>query len=86
MRTIQQAHELVFTDKAAAVDMLKKRSKGLSDSDIEMMYKRLTGPGGLLRSADVSKEGVGNVLRLRGTPGDGSKYMDTSFSQKARTN
>ena len=86
MKTIQQAHEVVFTDKAAAIDMLRKRSKGLSDADLDMMYKRLTGPGGLNRSSDVNKDGVANVLRLRGTPGDGSKYMDTSFSQKARAN
>jgi ABC-type nitrate/sulfonate/bicarbonate transport system substrate-binding protein len=86
MKTIQQAHEMVFTDKAAAIDILRKRSKGLSDSDLEMMYKRLTGPGGLIRSADVNQKGVANVLRLRGTPGDGSKYMDTSFSKQARSN
>lgn len=86
MKTIQQAHDLVFNDKAAAIDMLRKRSKGLSDADLEMMYKRLTGPGGLSRNSDISKEGVANVLRLRGTPGDGSKYMDTSLAQKARAN
>jgi ABC-type nitrate/sulfonate/bicarbonate transport system substrate-binding protein len=86
MKTIQQAHDVVFTDKAAAIDMLRKRSKGLSEADLELMYKRLTGPGGLSRNSDINKQGVGNVLRLRGTPGDGSKYMDTSFSQKARAN
>jgi len=86
MKTIQQAHELVFTDKAAAIEMLRKRSKGLSDSDLEMMYKRLTGPGGLNRDSDVNQKGVANVLRLRGTPGDGAKYMDASFSKQARGN
>lgn len=86
MKTIQQAHELVFADKAAAIAMLKQRSKGLSDSDLEMMYKRLTGPGGLNRDSDVNQKGVAAVLRLRGTPGDGSKYMDASFSKKARAN
>jgi ABC-type nitrate/sulfonate/bicarbonate transport system substrate-binding protein len=86
MKTIQQAHEVIFTDKAAAIAILKKLSKGLSDSDLELMYKRLTGPGGLIRSADVNQKGVGNVLRLRGTPGDGAKYMDTSFSKQARGN
>jgi hypothetical protein len=34
----------------------------------------------------VNQKGVANVLRLRGTPGDGSKYIDPSFSQKARAN
>ncbi len=86
MKTIQQAHELLFTDKAAAISMLKQRSKGLSDSDLELMYKRLTGPGGLNRDSDVNQKGVGAVLRLRGTPGDGSKYIDASFSKKARAN
>jgi ABC-type nitrate/sulfonate/bicarbonate transport system substrate-binding protein len=86
MKTIQQAHELLFTDKAAAIAMLKQRSKGLSDSDLEMMYKRLTGPGGLNRDSDVNQKGVQAVLRLRGTPGDGAKYMDASFSKKARAN
>ncbi|MFN3891641.1 MAG: ABC transporter substrate-binding protein [Beijerinckiaceae bacterium] len=86
MKTIQQAHELVFTDKAAAIDMLRKRSKGLSEADLEMMYKRLTGPGGLIRNSDVNQKGVANVLRLRGTPGDGAKYMDPSFSKQARGN
>lgn len=86
MKTIQQAHELLFTDKAAAIAMLKQRSKGLSDSDLELMYKRLTGPGGLNRDSDVNQKGVAAVLRLRGTPGDGSKYMDASFSKKARAN
>ena len=86
MKTIQQAHELVFADKAAAIAMLKKRSKGLSDADLELMYKRLTGPGGLIRNSDVNQKGVANVLRLRGTKGDGSKYMDASFSKQARSN
>jgi ABC-type nitrate/sulfonate/bicarbonate transport system substrate-binding protein len=86
MKTIQQAHELLFTDKAVAIAMLKQRSKGLSDSDLEMMYKRLTGPGGLNRDSDVNQKGVQAVLRLRGTPGDGAKYMDASFSKKARAN
>lgn len=86
MKTIQQAHEAVFTDKAAAIEILKKRSKGLSDADLETMYKRLTGPGGLIRNADVNPKGVANVLRLRGTPGDGAKYMDAGFSKQARAN
>lgn len=86
MKTIQQAHELLFTDKAVAIAMLKQRSKGLSDADLEMMYKRLTGPGGLNRDSDVNQKGVQAVLRLRGTPGDGAKYMDASFSKKARAN
>ncbi len=86
MKTIQQAHEAVFSDKATAIAILKKRAKGLSDADLEMMYKRLTGPGGLIRSADVNQKGVGNVLRLRGTKGDGSKYMDASFAKQARGN
>lgn len=83
MRAVRNAHNIVFTDKAAVLPVLRKMSKGLSDEDLELMYKRLTGPGGLSPTAEVNTKGVANVLRLRGTPGDGAKYMDVSFA-KAR--
>lgn len=86
MKTIQQAHDRVFANKAEAIEVLKKHSKGLSNEDLEQMYKRLTGPGGLIKDASVNEKGVGNVLRLRGTPGDGSKYMDLDYAKKARSN
>lgn len=82
MRAVARGHQMVFNDKEAAIAMLRKRSKGLSDADLETMWKRLTGPGGLSSFADINTKGVATVLRLRGLAGDGSKYMDLSFQPK----
>jgi len=82
MRAVRNAHNVVFTDKAAVLPVLRKMSKGLSDGDLELMYTRLTGPGGLSRTAEVNAKGVANVLRLRGTSGDGARYMDVTYAQQ----
>jgi ABC-type nitrate/sulfonate/bicarbonate transport system substrate-binding protein len=87
VRAVVAAQNAVFDDKAGAIDVLMKRTPGLSRPDAEEIWKRLTGPGGLTRNAALNLKGVEAVLDLRkvyGNPakGDASKYVDASW-QKA---
>ena len=90
IRSIRNAHDVVFKDKATSVAVLKSRITGLSDAQIEDMYVRMTGPGGLNRGAAINAKGVETVLRLRsiygkakGPAAPATKYIDTSYAQKA---
>jgi ABC-type nitrate/sulfonate/bicarbonate transport system substrate-binding protein len=88
VRAVTTAQNYVFDNKDGAVEVLMKRTPGLSKADAEDIWKRLTGPGGLTRNASLNLKGVDSVLDLRrvyGNPakGDASKYIDASWQQKA---
>jgi ABC-type nitrate/sulfonate/bicarbonate transport system substrate-binding protein len=90
IRSIRAAHDAVFGNKADAIAVLKSRAKGLSDQQIEAMYTRLTGPGGLNRGAAINIKGVETVLKLRSIYGSAkaplpspAKYIDTTYAEKA---
>lgn len=88
VRAVTAAQNYVFDNKDGAVEVLMKRTPGLSKADAEDIWKRLTGPGGLTRNAALNLKGVDSVLDLRrvyGNPakGDASKYIDASWQQKA---
>src|SRR5262249_24028230 len=60
---IVAATDYVFTNKAGTIEVLKARIKNLSDSDAEKLYARLSGPGGLNKSAALNTKGVETVLK-----------------------
>jgi hypothetical protein len=87
MRAVIAGQNYVFDNKDGAVDVLMKRTPGLSKADAEDIWSRLTGPGGLTRNAALNLKGVDSVLDLRrvyGNPakGDASRYIDASWQQK----
>ncbi len=90
IRAIRAAHDAVFNNKADTIAVLKTRAKELSDQQIETMYTRMTGPGGLNPGAAINTKGVETVLKLRSIYGSEkgplpspAKYIDTSYAQKA---
>ena len=91
IRAIVAAHDVIFTNKPAAIAVLKKRIKNLSDKNAEIIYKSLTtGAGGLNRHAEINEAGVATVLKLRSkyaepkkTLTDPHKYYDMSYYKKA---
>lgn len=90
VRSVRNAHDVVFNDKSTSMAVLKSRIKTLSDSQAESMYSRLIGPGGLNRGATINAKGVETVLRLRSIYGSSkgptppaSRYIDLSFADKA---
>ncbi len=90
VRAIRAAHDAVFKNKAETIAILKVRAKELNDQQIDTMYTRMTGPGGLNPGAAINTKGVETVLKLRsvygtakGAPASPAKYIDTSFAQKA---
>lgn len=88
VRAVMAAQDYVFDNKDGAVEVLMKRSPGLSRPDAEEIWARLTGPGGLTRHAALNEKGVKAVLDLRrvyGNPakGDAERYIDLSWQQKA---
>lgn len=91
IRAIVATHDVIFTDKAAAIAGLKKRINNLSDKNAEIIYSSLTtGAGGLNRKASINEAGAANVLKLRSkyaepkkTLTDASKYYDLSLYKKA---
>ncbi|HXF52765.1 MAG TPA: ABC transporter substrate-binding protein [Hyphomicrobiaceae bacterium] len=87
-RGIIAANDFVFNDKAGAIAVLRSRIKDLSAAEAEKLYKRLTGPGGLNRRAELNAKGVGTVLELRAVYGgakrtEPEKYIDLSYYMKA---
>ncbi len=87
MRAVVAGQNYVFDNKDGAVEVLMKRTPGLSKPDAEDIWSRLTGPGGLTRNAALNLKGVDAVLDLRrvyGNPakGDAARYIDTSWQQK----
>lgn len=90
MRAVVAGHDFVFNNKAGAIEVLKNHTKGLSDEQLDDLYTRMTGPGGLNPKADVNEKGVEMVLRLRSVYGTGgtpdakpSKYVDERFQNAA---
>ncbi len=89
-RAIIAAHDYVFANKSGAIEVLKKRTKGLTDQELSELYDRLTGPGGLHRGAAMNMKGVETVLRLRSIYGETkatasapSKYVDLNYRERA---
>jgi ABC-type nitrate/sulfonate/bicarbonate transport system substrate-binding protein len=89
-RAIVAAHDVIFTDKAAATSVLRKRLKELSAEDAAAVYAKMTGPGGFDRKARISIDGLKVVLSVRsayGEPnkalGDPYKYVDLAYYDKA---
>ena len=91
IKAIVAAHDVIFTQKPAAIAVLKKRIKNLSDENAAIIYTSLTtGAGGLNRHAEIKDAGVATVLKLRSryaepkkTLTDTHKYYDMSFYEKA---
>lgn len=91
IRGVVAAHDYIFTNKAGAKEVLQNRIKDAKPQEIEAMYAELTeGRGGLNRKAELSVEGVKNVLALRSQYGqpkmnlsDPAKYIDMSYYEKA---
>jgi ABC-type nitrate/sulfonate/bicarbonate transport system substrate-binding protein len=90
IRAIVAAHDVIFTDKAAATAILQKRLKELSAEDAAAVYAKMTGPGGFARKARISIKGAQVVLSVRSEYGepkrklsDPYKYVDLSYYQKA---
>lgn len=88
IRAIVAATDWVFANKAGSVAVLKARVKGLSDDELNQLYDRSIGPGGLNRAAAVNMAGAETVLKLRAIYGgaktaDAAKYVDLSYYEKA---
>ncbi|MDF2115919.1 ABC transporter substrate-binding protein [Roseiarcaceae bacterium H3SJ34-1] len=90
MRAIMAAHDAVFADRAGAIAVLGKRTRGFSPEDLNALYERMTGPGGLSKGAALNPKGVDMVLKLRSVYGaaqgptpPASRYIDTSFAERA---
>ncbi|MDO9439404.1 MAG: ABC transporter substrate-binding protein [Beijerinckiaceae bacterium] len=89
VRAVIAAQNYVFDNKAGAIEVLKARTKGLTDAEADALYQRLTGPGGLSRNAELNPKGVEMVLKLRSVYGNASpsspaKYIDTSYQDRVR--
>ncbi|HZR69226.1 MAG TPA: ABC transporter substrate-binding protein [Burkholderiales bacterium] len=89
-RAIVAAHDVIFTDRAAAIEVLRKRLKELSAGDAAAVYAKMTGPGGFTRKAQISIRGARVVLAVRSQYGepakkltDPYKYMDLRYYRKA---
>jgi ABC-type nitrate/sulfonate/bicarbonate transport system substrate-binding protein len=89
-RAMMAAHDLIFTDKALALSVMKKNLKGMTDADAEKLYQRMTSPGGFTRRAEMDMKGVATVLRIRETYGEpqkkmgpASRYVDLAIYEKA---
>jgi ABC-type nitrate/sulfonate/bicarbonate transport system substrate-binding protein len=89
VRAIVAATDFVFSNKAGAIEVMKKRIKNLSDEDADKLYTRLIGPGGLNPHAALNVKGVDTVLKLRSVyggasvkSGGASKYTDLSYYEK----
>jgi ABC-type nitrate/sulfonate/bicarbonate transport system substrate-binding protein len=90
VRAIVAAHDVIFTDKATAIEVLRKRLKELSAEDAAAVYARMTGPGGFTRKAQISLRGARTVLSVRSQYGepkkklaDPHKYVDLAYYRKA---
>ena len=88
-RAIIAAHETIHNDRAAAYEVLRKHVKRLSDEEVNAMLDRMRGPSGFFRRAELSREGVENVFKLRAVYGgekpvtDFSRYIDPTVAQHA---
>ena len=89
-RAMIAAQELIFTDKALTLSVMKKNLKGMTDADAEKLYQRMISPGGFTRRAEIDMKGVATVLRIRETYGEPqkkmgpvSRYVDLAIYEKA---
>lgn len=88
-RAIMAAHNLIHSDPKKTMEVLKKHVKGMTNEDLEAMMKRMRGPGGFTRNAQLSTKGMETVLNLRAVyggqkfKGGYAKYIDTSFGKEA---
>ena len=85
------AHEWVFANKQGSLEVLKARTKGMSDVELSGMYDRMVGPGGLNKGAAINMDGVATILKLRSVYGeqkgpvpDPMKYVDLTIAERAR--
>ncbi len=90
VRAIVAAHDVIYVDKAAAIEVLRKRLKELSAEDAAAVYGKLTGPGGFARKAHINLRGAKVVLSVRSRYGepkkpltDPYKYIDLQYYEKA---
>ena len=91
VRALIAAHEWVYENPGASIELMKKNLKGISDADAKVIYTSLTsGAGAFNRRAQINVAGMSTVLSLRGefaepqkTLTDPSKYMDLSYYRKA---
>ncbi len=90
VRATAAAQDYIFANKADAVAVLMKNTRGLKQDDAEKLYARLIGPGGLSPHAAIDVKGVETVLKIRETYGEPlkkmglvSKYVDTTYYERA---
>ncbi len=75
-------------NKAATLEVLRARVKGLDEATASIIYDGLLGPGGINRKGELNMKGIDTVLQLRKQAGskvggDASRYTDTSYLAKA---
>jgi ABC-type nitrate/sulfonate/bicarbonate transport system substrate-binding protein len=89
VRAIIAAHDVIHNEPDKAMAVLKKHVKGMSNEDLEGMFQRMRGSSGFFKQAQLSKQGMENVFKLRAVYSgekpttDFSKYIDTSFAEQA---
>ena len=89
MKAIAEAQELIHTNKAKSMEVLKKHVKGITSEDMAEMFKDMIAPGGFSRKAALNEKGMQTVLDLRAIyggqkfPGGHAKYIDTSYAKEA---
>ncbi len=90
VRAIIAAHDVIYVDKATAIEVLRAHLKELSAEDAAAVYAKMTGPGGFARKAHINLRGAKVVLSVRsryGEPkkplGDPNKYIDLQYYEKA---
>lgn len=89
VRAIIAAHDVIHNDRAAALAVLKAHVKGMTNEDMEAMMDRMRGPSGFFKKAQLSKEGIENVFKLRAIYGgekpetNFNKYIDPTFAERA---
>ncbi|MGE3246200.1 MAG: ABC transporter substrate-binding protein [Beijerinckiaceae bacterium] len=89
MKAIMEAQEMIHTNKAKAMEVLKAHVKGMTNEDMAEMFKDMTAPGGFSRKAALNKKGMQTVLDLRSIyggqkfPAGYAKYIDTSYADAA---
>ena len=90
-RAIIAAHDVIHNDRATAYEVLRRHVKRLSDEQVNAMLDRMRGPSGFFKKAELSREGIENVFKLRAVYGgekpvtDFSKYIDPTVAQRALT-
>jgi ABC-type nitrate/sulfonate/bicarbonate transport system substrate-binding protein len=91
IRAVTAAQDAIFNNKSEAMAVLKAHARGISEKDLAALYDRMIGPGGFNRGAALNIKGIETVLKLRsiysgakGPMPSPSKYIDTSYAEKAK--